>query len=289
MSPTITTPAMTQARDDPRHGRLHESRSRRAARPSTSARTSGRSACVLYEMLTGTRAFARRRRLRHARARCMREEPDWTRAARDALTRARHAAAALPAEGSEAAAPRHRRRAPGAGGRVRDGRAADDGVGHVIGATADGWPGWPHSPSRRWRSSRSPFPRCGICAKRHRPRRPRRASTSSRPPPTRSRRRLRSRPTAGRSSSWPPVTARPVSGCGPWRRRRRSRWRHRGRHVSLLVARQPLGRLLRRRRAEAARYRRRRAADPGAGHQRPRRDVERGRRHPVCAEPTQAR
>ena len=37
--------------------------------------------------------------------------------------------------------------------------------------------------------------------------------------------RLRSRPTAGRSSSWPRVTARPVCGCGRWRRRRRSRWR----------------------------------------------------------------
>ena len=44
MSPTITTPAMTQARDDSRHGGVHESRSRRAGRPSTSARTSGRSA-----------------------------------------------------------------------------------------------------------------------------------------------------------------------------------------------------------------------------------------------------
>ena len=34
------------------------------------------------------------------------------------------------------------------------------------------------------RPSRSPFPRCGICARRRHPRRPRRASTSSRPPPT---------------------------------------------------------------------------------------------------------
>ena len=42
-SPTITTPAMTQARDDPRHGR-YMAPSRRAARPWTSAPISGRSA-----------------------------------------------------------------------------------------------------------------------------------------------------------------------------------------------------------------------------------------------------
>ena len=59
-----------------------------------------------------------------------------------------------------------------------------------------------------------------------------------------------------------------------------------GASVSLLVARQPIRRLLRRGRAEAARPRRRRAANPGAGRQRQSwRDVERGRRHRVCAEP----
>ncbi len=36
-------------------------------------------------------------------------------------------------EGAEPAYSRHRRRAPGAGGRVRDDRSADDGDGHVIG------------------------------------------------------------------------------------------------------------------------------------------------------------
>ena len=66
---------------------------------------------------------------------------------------------------------------------------------------ADGWPGWPRSPSSPWWPSRSPFPRCGICARNaaavaardaHRDRHAR-----HRPIPC----RLRSRPTAGRSSS----------------------------------------------------------------------------------------
>ena len=39
--------------------------------------------------------------------------------------------------------------------------------------------------------------------------------------------RLRSRPTAGRLSSWRPATARLASGCGPWRPQPRSRWRAR--------------------------------------------------------------
>ena len=43
-SPTITSPAMmTERRDDPRHGGLHEPRSRHGASRSTSAPTSGRS------------------------------------------------------------------------------------------------------------------------------------------------------------------------------------------------------------------------------------------------------
>ena len=58
-----------------------------------------------------------------------------------------------------------------------------------------------------------------------------------------------------------------------------------GATLSLLVARRPVRRLLRRGRAEAARPRRRRAADTGSGQSRWRRDVERGRRHRVCAEP----
>ena len=57
MSPTITTPAMTQARDDPRHGGLHEPEQAQGQRGGQAQRISGRSAAVLYEMLTGQRAF----------------------------------------------------------------------------------------------------------------------------------------------------------------------------------------------------------------------------------------
>ncbi|MGH9255967.1 MAG: serine/threonine-protein kinase [Vicinamibacterales bacterium] len=53
--------------------------------------------------------------------------------------------------------------------------------------------------------------------------------------------------------------------------------------LALLVARQSLRWLLRRGRAEAARPRRRCPPDPGAGLHRSRWDLERGRRHRVCA------
>jgi hypothetical protein len=56
---------------------------------------------------------------------------------------------------------------------------------------------------------------------------------------------------------------------------------NRRRGLSLLVARQPLGRLLRRQQAEAARHRRRRAANSGTGSGRPGRKGEGGRRHPL--------
>ena len=46
---------------------------------------------------------------------------------------------------------------------------------------ADGWPGW-RLPSHCLRPLRSPFPQCGICAKRHHPCRPRCASKSTHRP-----------------------------------------------------------------------------------------------------------
>ena len=46
---------------------------------------------------------------------------------------------------------------------------------------AGGWPGWPRSPSRCWPLPRWLCPRCGICAKHHPLRRPRRASSLPRP------------------------------------------------------------------------------------------------------------
>ena len=57
MSPTITSPAMTQAGHDSWEGPRTWRRSRRAAKPSTSAPTSGRSAACLYEMVTVPDAF----------------------------------------------------------------------------------------------------------------------------------------------------------------------------------------------------------------------------------------
>ena len=113
----------------------------------------------------------------------------------------------------------------------------------------------------------SPFPPCGICAKRRHPRRRRRASRSSRLPPT-SPRPLRCRPTAGRSSSSPRVRRVPPVAAVAGDNDGAAAGGHRGRHLSVLVARQPVHRLLRRGRAEAARPRRRRAADPGDGRRR---------------------
>ena len=76
MSPTITTPAMTQAGMILGHGRVHVARSRRAGNPSTSGRTSGPSAVVLWEMLTGTNPFAGET-ISHTLAFVMTKEPDW--------------------------------------------------------------------------------------------------------------------------------------------------------------------------------------------------------------------
>ena len=102
----------------------------------------------------------------------------------------------------------------------------------------------------------------------------------SRPPPTIPC-PLPSHPTAGRSSSWPPATACPVCGCGLWPQVARSRWPEpRARTSPVLVARQPVDRLLRRWQAEAGRHRRRIAASIGNGRC-SRRDLERGRRHSV--------
>ena len=86
---------------------------------------------------------------------------------------------------------------------------------------AEGEAGWWPQPSLCWRWSPWRFRRCGICAKR---RRPKCASTSSRPPPTIPT-RSRCRPTADRSSSLPSVRAVQSCGCARWRRRPRSRCR----------------------------------------------------------------
>ena len=71
---------MTQSGHDSRHGGVHEPRAGpRDARP-TGAATSGRSACVLFEMLTGKRAFAGDD-VSDTLAAILMREPDWSRAA----------------------------------------------------------------------------------------------------------------------------------------------------------------------------------------------------------------
>ena len=70
--------------------------------------------CVLYEMLTGRRAFAGDDDRRTRCATILEREPDWI--ALPAATPPAHSptAPALPSERSEAPPPRHRRRARGA-------------------------------------------------------------------------------------------------------------------------------------------------------------------------------
>ena len=281
-SPTITTPAMTQAGHDSRHGGVHVAGAGARARPSTSAPTSGPSACVLYEMLTGSGPSPAT--TCRTRSRVLRDGAG--------LGRASGARPAARPSGCFARACRRIRssalrdiggRAPGAGGRVRDGRAAE-GRDSRHRRHADGWPGWRRSPPQSSRPPRSPFPRCGICA-RHRHRAARDAHRDRharhRPVP----RRLRSRPTAARSSSWPRVTARRVCGCGRWQRRRRSRWRAPrgptlpfwspdGRSIGFFA-----GGALKRLDLGGGAPQTLAPAINGA-----RRDVERGRRHRVCAE-----
>ena len=129
---------MTRRRHHPRHRRVHEPRA--GARPSrwTSAPTSGRSACVLYEMLTG-RARVRRRRRRPTRSpRSSTSTPDWTALPRRHAAACRHADPALPREGSEAADRRHGGRPfpPDAGARRR---AAVGGPEHTAATRASLW------------------------------------------------------------------------------------------------------------------------------------------------------
>ena len=257
---------MTQAGMILGHGGVHDARSRRAARPSTSARTSGRSACVLYEMLTGRRAFegedVSRDLARGAAARA----GLGTRCRPTCSPRVRDAAPALPGEGSARSASATSATCgstlEGAlrttGGRATtahpssastrtagvDGRVAAA----VLAAVALAVPA-----VRHLRETPPPAPpETRVEINTPATDEPDFVCPLARRPPDRLRRLRRRR--------LPPVAA--VPGDRP----RRSRWPEpKARSVSLLVARQPLGRLLRRWQAEAARHRRRRAANPGNG------------------------
>jgi serine/threonine protein kinase len=118
MSPTITTPAMTQAgmilgtaaymSPEQAKGRVVDKRSDVWA-----------FGCVLYEMLTARRAFPGED-ITDTIAAVIRGEPDWNALPRDTPKSDPAAARALPREGSSRAHLRHRR---GAVPHVRDARA----------------------------------------------------------------------------------------------------------------------------------------------------------------------
>ena len=76
-SPTITTPAMTQAGMILGHGGVHEPRAGARASRSTSAADIWAFGCVLFEMLTGRRAFAGDN-VSETLAAILMREPDWT-------------------------------------------------------------------------------------------------------------------------------------------------------------------------------------------------------------------
>ena len=78
---------------------------------------------VFYEMLTGQRAFAGED-VSDTLANVLKREPDWERLPADVPAAHPARASSLPPEEREATHRRCAGRAPGAGGRVRDGRAA---------------------------------------------------------------------------------------------------------------------------------------------------------------------
>ena len=148
MSPTITTPAMTQA------GMILGTAAYMSPEQARGKTVDKRAdiwafGAVLFEMLTGKRAFPGED-ITDTLAAVVRAEPDWDALPADAPVGTGHVSHALSAEGSATARAGHRRRAPGAGGRIRDGHAAEDHVSHVGGATRTAGLDGRYSPSPRW-------------------------------------------------------------------------------------------------------------------------------------------
>ena len=112
-------------------------------------------------------------------------------------------------------------------------------------AVAASWP-------QHWR-----FLRCGTSAKHHLRRHRKSGPTSRRPAPG----PLRSRPMDASSPSWPPAAVCFASGCDPLRRHCATAGGYRRSGGPVLVAGQPVHRVLHRHRAEATRPRWRRFAN----------------------------
>ena len=79
--------------------------------------------CVLYEMLTGRRAFAGEE-ISDTLASVLARETDWALLPANISPVLAHVSSPLFAQGSQATDPRYRRRAAGAGGCVRDSGSA---------------------------------------------------------------------------------------------------------------------------------------------------------------------
>ncbi len=116
-SPTLTSPAMTQM------GMILGTAAYMSPEQARGRAVDKRAdiwafGCVLFEMLTGQRAFPGED-VTDTLAAVVRAEPDWSAHSGRPLADAARVPEALPPEGSEAARRRHPRRAPRARGRVR--------------------------------------------------------------------------------------------------------------------------------------------------------------------------
>jgi serine/threonine protein kinase len=136
MSPTITTPAMTQA------GVIlgtaaYMSPEQAKGRPADKRSDVWAFGCVLYEMLTGARAF-QGDDVSDTLAAVLRSEPNWTTLPAGTPPADSPPASPLPREGSQAAARRYRGRAAGDRGRAgRAGRRRGRGATRPCVATTD--------------------------------------------------------------------------------------------------------------------------------------------------------
>ena len=116
MSPTITTPAMTQAGmilGTAAYMSPEQARGKAVDKRADIWAFGG----VLFEMLTGKRAFAGED-LTDTLAAVVKLDPRWDAIGAGVPARVRQVLARVPPEGSEAARASHRRRAPRARGRV---------------------------------------------------------------------------------------------------------------------------------------------------------------------------